>query len=405
MEIYLVGGAVRDTLLGREPKDADYVVVGSYHEEMLSKGFSQVGNGDFPVYIHPTSGDEYSLARTELKTGSGYSGFNFNVRDISLEEDLSRRDLTINSMYLRYDGTVGDFFGGLSDIENKVLRHTSEAFSEDPLRVLRVARFLARFGSTWSIHPSTRKLMEDIRDSGNLSHLTPERVWKETEKALSEPYPHLFFETLEGCGVFPEIDVMRGVPQPKEQHPEGCVYTHTMLVLQRAVELDYPTITRFACLMHDLGKPVTYGLRGNLHGHEQAGVEVIEDFCKKFRVPNKYRDLAVLTSDNHTRCHKVFEMNPKKIRVLLNDRFKVLVKPERFQRFLEACLCDAQGRGLPHKEYPQKEFLEKICIEFKNLDRKKIVSHSLDNGRKGESIKQDIIREETKLISVFKDGL
>lgn len=405
MKTYLVGGAVRDYLMGVDSKDTDYVVTGSDDLDMINKGFKRAGSGSFPVYLHPVSGDEYALARTETKTGEGYKGFEVTCEGVTLFEDLSRRDLTINSMFIDHDGKVGDYFGGKSDIENKILRHTSEAFSEDPVRVLRVARFLARFGDDWTIHPSTKLLMERMRDRGDLLNLTPERVWKETEKALGEKHPELFFQTLEGFGIFPEIDAMRGVPQPLKHHPEGCVFTHTMLTLKRAVELDFPVSTRFSCLMHDLGKPKSYELFGKLHGHEQIGVDLIRDFCKRLRVPNEYRDLAILSSDNHTRCHKILEMSPKKIRYLLEDRFKVVVKTERFNRFLEVCLCDAQGRGQESKlrDYPQKDFLEELLTIFINFDRKEVVRDSISKGRVGSALREDIKVAEIKIIRNFKN--
>lgn len=403
MKIFMVGGAVRDYLLGVEPKDTDYVVVDSNDHEMIAKGFKRVGDGSFPVYLHPISGDEYALARTENKTGDGYGGFVVSSDGVSLMDDLRRRDLTINSMFIDHDGTVGDYFGGKSDIKSKTLRHTSDAFSEDPVRVLRVARFMARFGSEWTIHPSTKRLMETMRDNGELRNLTPERVWKETERALGENHPELFFQTLEGYGIFPEIDAMRDIPQPVEHHPEGCVFTHTMLVLKRAVELGYPVITRFACLMHDMGKPLSYELYGKLHGHEQMGVDLIKDFCKRLRVPNDFRDLAVLSSDNHTRCHKVLGMSPKKIHLMLEDRFKVGTHAGRFHRFLEVCLCDAQGRGdeLKLRDYPQKTFLEDLLKAYTAFDRKAVVSQAIAKGKSGKALGEVIRVEEIAAIRKF----
>ena len=386
--VYLVGGAVRDSLLGHKTKDKDYVVVGETAQTMVSLGFQSVGS-DFPVFLHPKTKDEYALARTERKNGVGYTGFAVDAStSVTLDEDLARRDLTINSMALDANGMLIDPFNGQADIKNKILRHTTDAFAEDPVRVLRVARFLARYGEQWSIHPETYALMEQLRDSGELSHLVPERVWKETEKALGEKYPHLFFEALNGLGIFPEIEAMAGVPQPANHHPEGDVYVHSMLVVKRAAELGFDVETRFAALTHDFGKAYCYQQRGNLLGHEQEGIAVIEAFCRRLKVPNRFKTLATLTSDNHTRCHKLFELTPKKLHKLIVENMNALEYPQRFQQFLQACLCDAQGRGetFVNRAYPQLLFAQSLLEILAQLDKKAVVKRAISQGKRGPDI-------------------
>ena len=296
----MVGGAVRDKLLGIASKDNDFVVIGETPEMMESLGFLPIGS-DFPVYLHPKTKEEYALGRTERKSGKGYTGFVVDASpNVTLEEDLARRDLTINSMALDQQGNIIDPFNGQADLQNKVLRHTTEAFIEDPVRVLRIARFLARYGSDWTIHPSTYALMHELKKQGELQHLVPERVWLETQKALGEKYPELYFQALDGLGIFPELEQMKNVPQPANHHPEGDVFIHTMLVLRRAADLNFDLDTRFAALTHDFGKAISYQKHKNLRGHEREGVVVVEGFCERLKVPNRFRDIGILTSDNHT---------------------------------------------------------------------------------------------------------
>jgi tRNA nucleotidyltransferase (CCA-adding enzyme) len=386
--VYLVGGAVRDALLGQESKDKDYVVVGETTKTMTSLGFKSVGS-DFPVFLHPETKDEYALARKERKNGKGYTGFAVDAStSVTLEEDLARRDLTINSMALNGDGEVIDPFNGQTDLKNKVLRHTTNAFAEDPVRVLRVARFLARYGEEWTIHPDTYALMKQLRDNGELTHLVSERVWKETEKALGEKHPQLFFEALNGLGIFPEIEAMVGVPQPENHHPEGDVYTHTMLVMKRTADLNFDIETRFAALTHDFGKAYCHQERGNLIGHEQEGIAVIEAFCERLKVPNRFKALAILTSDNHTRCHKLFELTPKKLHKLIIENMNALEHPIRFKQFLRACLCDAQGRGetFVSRAYPQRLLAQSLLSALTQLDKKAAVQLAISQGKKGPDI-------------------
>lgn len=396
LNVFLVGGAVRDQLMGKVAHDKDYVVVGATPAQMETLGYQIVG-ADFPVFLHPETKDEYALARTERKSGRGYHGFVVDASEsVTLEEDLARRDLTINSMARDANGDIVDPFNGQQDLANKILRHTTEAFCEDPVRVLRVARFLARFGDEWSIHPDTLALIRQMHSDGELTHLVAERVWKETEKAMGEPYPDLFFKTLDGLGIFPEIEVMHGVEQPQQYHPEGDVFVHTMLTLRRAAELGFSRETVFACLTHDFGKPVTYQLHGNLHGHEQAGVAVVEAFCERWRVPTRYKQLAMLTSENHTRLHRIFELTPKKLYGLIISSMNALEHSGRFEHFVQACQCDAQGRGetLREKTYKQAGFARELVKAMRHFDKKAAVQLALSRGRTGPAIGEAVRESE-----------
>ena len=351
MKIYLVGGAVRDTLLGLTPKDEDYVVVGSSPQEMLSLGYKEVGK-DFPIFLHPETGDEYALARTELKVGLGYTGFSCAWKGVTLAEDLSRRDLTINSMAQDLvTGEIIDPFNGRGDLHDKVLRHTTEAFSEDPLRVLRVARFLARFGKEWSIATNTLCLMDNLSATGELLSLTPDRIWKETEKALGEKTPSLFFETLlPYTELFFDLDLMQSTEQRPDHHPEGDVFIHTMMVVNYAAKQCLSKEEVFACLTHDFGKYVSQEKYGNAHGHEVQGLPPINEFCEKWKVPNKYRELALLVCEYHTKIHGCMGrgsnkgMRAKSVMKLFEDT-GAIKKPERFKQILNCCDADARGRG------------------------------------------------------------
>jgi len=402
-QVYLVGGAVRDKLLNIQSKDNDYVVIGETPEVMEALGFLPIGS-DFPVYLHPHTKEEYALGRTERKSGKGYTGFVVDASpNVTLEEDLARRDLTINSMALDENGTVIDPFKGQADLKNKILRHTTHAFVEDPVRVLRIARFLARYGSEWSIHPSTTALMHELKNKGELEHLVPERVWLETEKALGEKHPELYFQALDGLGIFPEIEQMKNTPQPANHHPEGDVFVHTMLVLRRAADLGFNLETRFAALTHDFGKALSYKKRGNLRGHEREGVAVVEAFCERLKVPNRFRDIGVLTSDNHTLCHTLEQLRPQTIHKLIVTNLNALVHPERFIAFTQACQCDAQGRGetLVDKPYPQAAKLRAIHNELQKMDKKQIVQDALKSGKKGPEIGETVKRAEIDCIKAF----
>ncbi|BAV32489.1 tRNA nucleotidyl transferase [Sulfuricaulis limicola] len=374
MKTYLVGGAVRDKLLGLPVQDRDYVVVGSTPEEMVAKGFKPVG-ADFPVFLHPETKEEYALARTERKSGHGYKGFKvYAAPDVTLEDDLRRRDLTINAMAEDESGQLIDPFKGAEDLRNGVLRHVSPAFAEDPVRILRVARFAARYAK-WGFHVAhaTNKLMREMVESGEADHLVAERVWTELERALGEARPSRFFETLRGCGalqrLFPEIDALFGVPQPEKHHPEVDTGAHVMLVLDAAAQLSPDTRVRFAALMHDLGKGNTPPAEWPQHiGHEERGVELVKKFCQRFRVPNEHRDLAVLTARYHAHCHKIAELRPATVVDTLEalDAFR---RPERVDLFVTACEADFRGRhGSEDKPYPQAGLFRSVFAAARTVD-------------------------------------
>ncbi len=363
MEIYLVGGAVRDKLLGLNVKERDWVVVGSNPQAMLDKGYQQVGKS-FPVFLHPQSKEEYALARTEKKTGPGYTGFDvYAGEDVTLEDDLLRRDLTINAIAEDTDGSLIDPYNGVGDIQKKIIRHVSDAFREDPLRVLRVARFLARFKHLgFTVAAETIELMRDISKSGELKALTPERVWTETEKALNTQSPHIYFELLRRVDalevLFPEIDRLFGVPQPEKWHPEIDTGIHTLMVLEQAALLSTQPETRFAALTHDLGKGTTPKAEWPAHrGHESRGVPLINQLCDRAAAPNRYRELAVHVAKQHLLCHRAKELRAATVLKLLEatDSFR---KPERFEQFLLACEADMRGRtGLEQDPYPSADYL------------------------------------------------
>ncbi|MEJ2105913.1 MAG: multifunctional CCA addition/repair protein [Acidiferrobacteraceae bacterium] len=392
MKTYLVGGAVRDELLGIEVTDRDFVVVGATPEQMVKAGFTPVG-ADFPVFLHPETKEEYALARTERKSGRGYKGFTvYAAPDVSLEDDLRRRDLTINAMAEDEDGTIIDPFGGQEDLRNGVLRHVSDAFAEDPVRILRVARFAARFaGWGFKVAHSTNKLMRQMVDNGEVDYLVPERVWAELERALGEDRPSQFFKVLRGCGalarLFPEIDALYGVPQPEHAHREVDTGVHAMMVLDAAAALSGDTRVRFAALMHDLGKGATPEEEWPHHyEHEQRGAELVTDFCRRFRVPNEYRDLAVITARYHGDCHRIFELRANTaVRVLeAMDAFR---KPERVDLFALACEADYRGRkDMKDQPYPQGELLRVVFAAAQSVDSNAIARDAQKAGLTGEAI-------------------
>jgi tRNA nucleotidyltransferase (CCA-adding enzyme) len=364
VKVYLVGGAVRDSLLDRPVHERDWVVVGATPEEMTARGFRPVGR-DFPVFLHPDTHEEYALARLERKTGPGYRGFITEFSpEVTLEQDLLRRDLTINAMAQSEDGTLVDPYGGQDDLRRRLLRHVSPAFAEDPVRILRVARFLARYAPLgFKVAPETLDVMRTMVTAGEVDALVPERIWRELDRALSEPQPRAAIELLRHCGalqvIMPEVDALFGVPQPPEWHPEIDTGEHTLLTLQVAAARGASTPIRFALLMHDLGKALTPKEQWPRHrGHEQLGVRAIDDLCTRLRVPLDYRELAVLTSRYHTHVHRGLELRATTILELLeqSDAFR---RPERFADFLEVCECDARGRlGLEDRPYPQRARLE-----------------------------------------------
>ncbi|ALO47369.1 multifunctional CCA addition/repair protein [Pseudohongiella spirulinae] len=365
MKIYLVGGAVRDTLLGLDGADRDWVVVGATPAQMIELGYTPVGK-DFPVFLHPQTHEEYALARTERKSGTGYKGFTvYAAPDVTLEQDLQRRDLTINAMAQDQNGTLIDPWGGVEDLAKKQLRHVSPAFSEDPLRVLRVARFMARFKHLgFTIAAETRQLMAKMTDSGELSALTAERVWQEIQTAMSEKDADAFVLTLREAGalkvLLPEVNALFGVPQPAQWHPEIDTGLHTLLSLQQACRLSDDPVVRFACLMHDVGKGLTPQSEWPRHiAHEQRGVELIRQACTRLRSPNEYQDLALLVCQYHTHCHSALGLKPSTLLKTLNA-LDVFRRPQRLQKFLLACQADARGRtGFEDSAYPQADLFRK----------------------------------------------
>lgn len=363
LDIYLVGGAVRDRLLGLAVRERDWVVVGSSADEMRARGFRQVGT-DFPVFLHPDTGEEYALARTERKAGHGYHGFVFDTDPgVTLEDDLLRRDLTVNAIAERPDGALIDPHGGLADLRERTLRHVSPAFREDPVRVLRTARFTARFAERrFVIAEDTMRLMTDMVGSGELDHLTPERVWMETRKGLMTSRPSVYFQVLRACGalevVFPEVAALFGVPQRPEWHPEVDSGLHTLMVIDMAAALSDSLEVRFAALAHDLGKAETPAdLLPAHHGHEARSVRLSEALCDRLRIPNACRRLAVDAARFHGAVHRAFELRASTILKLLTET-GALRDPDRFDRLLTACEADYRGRdGLGDRPYPQRPYL------------------------------------------------
>lgn len=364
MRIYLVGGAVRDELLGLPVRERDWVVVGARPEDLLAQGFKAVGK-DFPVFLHPQTGEEYALARTERKTGPGYRGFEtLFAPDVTLEQDLERRDLTINAIARDPDsGALIDPFGGQRDLRDRSLRHVSPAFIEDPVRVLRVARFAARFASLgFSVAPETLSLMREIAARGELDALVSERVWQETQRALEMAAPARFFEVLRDANalpaIFPELHALFGVPQPERWHPEIDSGVHTLMVVEQAAKLSEDPVVRFAALTHDLGKGTTPRSEWPRHiAHEQRGVALVEGLCDRLRIPNAYRELAVLVSRYHLDAHRVTELRDNTLLELL-ERLDAFRRAARFEQWVLACEADARGRkGLENRDYPQADYL------------------------------------------------
>jgi tRNA nucleotidyltransferase (CCA-adding enzyme) len=382
MQTYLVGGAVRDKLLGLETKDRDWVVVGAAPQEMLDLGYQQVGQ-DFPVFLDPESHDEYALARTERKTGPGYKGFAINSSpEVTLEEDLLRRDLTINAIAMDENGSLIDPFGGQFDIEDRVLRHVSGAFVEDPLRVLRVARFAARFAHLgFRVANETRDLMRSICHSGELDHLVPERIWKELELALTSQTPSVFIEVLRECyalaAILPEVNNLFGVPQPEKYHPEIDTGLHILLCLEQARKLSDDSVVLYATLVHDVGKGLTDPDQWPSHvGHEAAGLSLLNQIESRLRVPKEHAQLSRLVCEHHTKLHRVKELKPATVLKLLEslDAFR---RPERLDKFLLACEADARGRtGLETRDYPQNVYLKTLLLSASAIDSRAVLAAS-----------------------------
>jgi tRNA nucleotidyltransferase (CCA-adding enzyme) len=401
MNIFLVGGAVRDRFLGLPVKDRDWVVVGASPKQLNGLGYRSVGK-DFPVFLHPDSHEEYALARTERKTSVGYHGFEFNTAsDVTLEQDLLRRDLTINAMAEDEHGNLVDPLNGQQDLKNRVLRHVSSAFAEDPVRILRVARFLARFHRFgFSIADETLALMRDMVKAGEVDALVPERVWQEMAKALTEPNPEQFILALRECGalkvLFPEIDALFGVPQVKVYHPEVDTGVHVMMVLQQCCLLTNNPVTRFAALTHDLGKATTEAdILPHHYGHEDRGVDLVKGLCERLKIPNEYRQLAMLTSAYHTHVHRAFEVKPKTLLKVLaaTDAFR---RPDRFAQFLIACKADSRGRPtFESREYLQADFYALLLEKTKGID----VAPIIEAGFRGEQVKEQLRRVRLRTIA------
>ncbi|MCR9107155.1 MAG: multifunctional CCA addition/repair protein [Gammaproteobacteria bacterium] len=392
MDIYLVGGAVRDTLLGRPVTDRDWVVVGATPQQMLDKGFTQVGR-DFPVFLHPQTKEEYALARTERKHGHGYTGFEVHCApDVTLEADLQRRDLTINAMAQDANGNIIDPYNGQQDLQQKTLRHVSDAFIEDPLRVLRTARFAARLADLgFSIAPQTMALMSQIVASGEMAHLGAERVWVECQRALLEDSPAVFLQCLRQCdalrALLPELDALFGVPQVAKHHPEIDTGVHVFMALQQAVRLKAGADVRFAVMLHDLGKGTTPADTLPQHiAHEERGVALVQTVCERLRAPTDYRELAVLACRYHTHCHRAQELRGKTLLKLLNA-CDALRRPHRFEAFLLACEADARGRlGLEDRAYPQADYLRGALAVANAVDSQSFIAQGLSGKAIGEAM-------------------
>lgn len=405
VQIFLVGGAVRDQLLGIPSHDKDWVVVGSRPESMLEQGFRSVGK-DFPVFLHPKTQEEYALARTERKTGQGYNGFEcFYAPDVTLNEDLARRDLTINAIAQSKDGTLHDPYHGQKDLQQRILRHVSPAFSEDPLRVLRVARFAAKLASFhFDIAPETMQLMKEIVNSGELEHLTAERVWQEWHKSLTTSAPHVFLQVLRQCGalnvILPEINALFGVPQPEKWHPEIDTGIHTLMVAEQASTLSTEVSVRFAAQVHDLGKGVTPKAEWPSHKmHCHTGVKLIKQLCSRIKVPNDCRDLALLVCQHHSNIHRASELKPATVLKLLNQ-MDTWRKPARFEQILLCCQADHQGRkGLEHLPYLPKMRMNAYYQAANAINVQSIISQ----GFSGKAIRDELDKQRIEAIAECKN--
>ncbi|QEI11427.1 multifunctional CCA addition/repair protein [Cellvibrio japonicus] len=404
MKTYLVGGAVRDKLLGRPVHERDWVVIGSSPAAMEAAGFLPVGK-DFPVFIHPQTKEEYALARTERKTGHGYGGFSFYCgENVALEEDLIRRDLTINAMAEDDVGNIIDPYGGQSDLQQRLLRHVSPAFAEDPVRILRVARFAARYhGLGFTLAEETLALMRSMVCNGEADHLVAERIWKETERALAEPWPHIFIQVLRDCGalgrLMPEVDALFGIPQTAVHHPEIDTGIHTLLSLQQAARLSPLPLVRFATLMHDLGKGATPPEKWPRHiAHEIRSLPLIKQLCDRIAAPKEYKELSLLVAEYHTHCHRALELTAATLLKTLQalDGFR---RPERVEQFLLCCEADARGRtGLEARAYPQADYVRQALQRCLSVTSKQFLTQGLNGKALGDAIHQ----ERLKQLQTFK---
>ncbi|HQS20164.1 MULTISPECIES: multifunctional CCA addition/repair protein [unclassified Acidovorax] len=394
MQIYMVGGAVRDKLLGRPVNDHDWVVVGATPEQMLALGYLPVGR-DFPVFLHPETREEYALARTERKSGRGYRGFVVQSSpDVTLEEDLSRRDLTINAIASCTSesgaGSLFDPYHGARDIEARVLRHVTDAFHDDPVRILRVARFAARF-TDFTVAPETMQLMRSMVTHGEADHLVAERVWQELARGLMEEKPSRMFDVLRACGalavVLPEVDRLWGVPQRADYHPEVDTGVHLMMVLDMAARLQTPLTVRFACLVHDLGKGTTPADMLPRHiGHEQRSAKLLKGLCERLRVPTECREIADVVAREHGNIHRSGELGAAAL-VRLIERCDGIRKPARFDEILLACECDARGRlGFDEAPYPQRQRLREALAAVQSVTTSEIAARAAQAGVTGQKV-------------------
>jgi len=394
MQIYKVGGAVRDRLLGRPISEIDWVVVGASAEQMLEQGYRPVG-ADFPVFLHPQTGEEYALARTERKSGRGYGGFTFFASpDVTLEEDLIRRDLTVNAMAEDEHGRLIDPYDGQRDLAARLLRHVSPAFAEDPLRVLRVARFAARYAPLgFSIAPDTLALMRQLSESGELSALTPERSWKEISRALMEPCPDVFIQVLRDCGalhvLLPEVDALFGIPQPAAHHPEIDTGVHVLSVLRQCAEHQQPLTVRWACLLHDVGKGLTPEAEWPRHiAHEQKGLQLIRAINQRCKAPKDCQELALQVGEFHTHGHRALELKASTLLKLLQG-FDVFRRPQRFEEFIAACEMDARGRlGLEQRDYPQADYLRAALQAARAVAVQPLLERGLTGAELGSALQE-----------------
>ncbi|MBT6692946.1 MAG: multifunctional CCA addition/repair protein [Porticoccaceae bacterium] len=406
MKIYRVGGAVRDKLLNYPCFENDWVVVGSSPEEMIKLGYQPVGN-DFPVFINTETGEEYALARTERKSGVGYQGFTFHTApNISLEDDLIRRDLTINAIAEDEDGHIIDPYGGREDLSQKVLRHVSNAFVEDPLRVLRVARFAARYHHLgFTVAPETQTLMKSIVNSGELTHLAVERVWKETDRALCEQSPDLFIQTLRDCGalaaLLPEVNNLFGVAQRADYHPEIDTGIHTLMALQQAAILSDKPAIRFAVLVHDLGKGITPDhILPSHSGHEARGLPLVKAVCDRLKAPNEHRQLAMTVTEFHLLCHKARELQPDTLLSLLKT-VGALKSSTKLEDFLTCCTADAKGRtGFENSDYPSTPYLRAATKALQGID----ISDIVNSGISGAEIGEQLALRQTDILQQLKNN-
>jgi tRNA nucleotidyltransferase (CCA-adding enzyme) len=405
LDCYQVGGSVRDRLLGIDSPDRDFVIVGATPEEMVRRGFKPVGR-DFPVFLHPETGEEYALARTERKSGRGYHGFVFHTgSDVTLEGDLARRDLTVNAMALDEDGRLIDPYGGHGDLKNGLLRHVSEAFAEDPVRILRLARFAARFES-FEIAPETLSLCRHMVAEGEVDALVPERVWQEMKKALMQARPSRFFEVLREVGalavILPEVDALFGVPQTARYHPEIDTGVHTLMVVDQAARAEADLPVRFSCLVHDLGKALTPEYEWPAHrGHEKRGLIPIDAVCQRLAVPNECRELGLLVGEFHLHAHRALELKPRTVLKLFR-RLDLFRRPERLEPFLLACQCDLRGRlGRENDPYPQADYLRQAARAAQSVEAGEFIAQGL----KGQSIAKAMDREREKRIAEVRVSL